>query len=411
MSSYKVKSDTSAQLMYITDTGEYKIIVDAGDVTYAFDVPAGSTLYQLTDYQMSMTEVTDEATDRKKLGIYETNNKTFLSGFLNDDTLVSVGVDVGQLTPSIANDAKDILSGFFTAQDTIKELYGAKNQLWEDDEFLGQIAILTQQLDGDMDAAVSYFEGTEAYGDILQRLEVSEADLAAEEFLKTDYEGFQNIKAGNLLFIKELVVASGGEIPTQAQDYLADMLTKGLMTEREIKQNISGATDEYSPFKDMIDEGLLNVLSGKDVTLTSKGIEDVQALLNKYLPSHLHGTIDAAAEAGKIRNDPNYQDTLIDKLKKQRFAMYGMYDENISWDMIVASKKQSAKNILGVELKEDDPLLDSIIRMNDTSKEQSLLREEGLTRGYQKVTNDLQNAMMSTFGGGVVSSQSYVEGQ
>ena len=122
MSSYKVKSDTSAQLMYITDTGEYKIIVDAGDVTYAFDVPAGSTLYQLTDYQMSMTEVTDEATDRKKLGIYETNNKTFLSGFLNDDTLVSVGVDVGQLTPSIANDAKDILSGFFTAQDTIKEL-------------------------------------------------------------------------------------------------------------------------------------------------------------------------------------------------------------------------------------------------------------------------------------------------
>jgi len=43
--------------------------------------------------------------------------------------------------------------------------------------------------------------------------------------------------------------------------------------------------------------------------------------------------------------------------------------------MSQTTKKQVAKNVLGIELKEDDPVLDSIIRMNDTSKEQEYLRE------------------------------------
>jgi len=77
----------------------------------------------------------------------------------------------------------------------------------------------------------------------------------------------------------------------------------------------------------------------------------------------------------------------------------------------ISSKKQVAKNVLGVELKENDPVLDSIIRMNDTSKEQEYLREIGLERGYQKTKDDLTRAMMSTFGSGVVQSTAYVEGR
>ena len=59
-------------------------MVDIGDVIYVFDVPSGSTLYQLTDYQMIEGE--DEKTARNKLGVYTTDNKTFLSGFVNDDS-------------------------------------------------------------------------------------------------------------------------------------------------------------------------------------------------------------------------------------------------------------------------------------------------------------------------------------
>ena len=407
--SYKVKSDQSAQLMYISDTNEYKIMVDIGNVIYVFDVPSGSTLYQLTDYQMIEGE--DEKTARNKLGVYTTNNKTFLSGFVNDDRLVSVGIDVGQITPSIANDASDVLKNFFDSRKTIVETYGASNQLWTDDEYLAQIAILTEQNDGDLDKAVEIFNGTPAYGNILTRLQVSQSELDAESLLKKDPIGFGNVRNENINFLNGIVEASGGDIPQQAVNYLADLTAKGIMSLEEAKRQIAGATDKYSPFRDMLTAGFKDALAGGEVTLTRTGEEDVQDLLDRYLPSYLHDTIDIAAEAGAIRADANYQDAFIKKLQKQKYAMYNMYDEDIDWNLILTSKKQVAKNVLGVELKEDDPALDAIIRMNDTSKEQEYLRNLGLERGYQKTKDDLTKAMMSTFGSGVVKSTAYVEGR
>ena len=157
--SYKVKSDQSAQLMYIKDTNEYKIVVDVGDVIYVFDTPANSTIYQLTDLQEIAGQ--SEQQVRASAGIYVTDNDTFMSGFFNDDRLVSVAIDVNQITPAIADDAQDILKTFFDAQESLNKTYGARNALWKDEEYLAQIAILTQQLDGDMDAAVTYFANTE----------------------------------------------------------------------------------------------------------------------------------------------------------------------------------------------------------------------------------------------------------
>jgi hypothetical protein len=289
--------------------------------------------------------------------------------------------------------------------------------LWKDEEYLAQIAILTQQLDGDMDAAVTYFENTEAYGNILKRLPnsqggigISQEEINAEEMIKTNFLGFQNLKKENIAYINGLVGKSGGDIPPLGVEYLADLMTKGIMSQQEVIRQVSGVTDDYSPYKDTVNSGLLDAIAGKG-TKTNAGMDGVQELLNKYLPSYLHDTFDKAAEAGKIRNDPNYQSVFEDTLKDQRFALYPMYDKNVNWNFIVASKKQVAKNVLGVELKENDPALDSIIRMNDTSKEQEYLRNIGLERDYQKTKNDLQKAMMGAFGSGVVSSTAYVEGR
>ena len=289
--------------------------------------------------------------------------------------------------------------------------------MWKDEEYLAQIAILTQQLDGDMDAAVTYFANTEEYGNILKRLPnsqggigISQDEIDAEEMIKTDFVGFQNLKKENIAYINGLVAKSGGDIPPTGVEYLADLMTKGIMSQQEVIRQVSGATDDYSPYKDTLNAGFLDAIAGKG-TKTNAGMDGVQELLNKYLPSYLHDTFDIAAEAGKIRNDPNYQSVFEDTLKDQRFALYPMYDKNVNWNFIVASKKQVAKNVLGVELKENDPALDSIIRMNDTSKEQEYLRNIGLERDYQKTKNDLQKAMMGAFGSGVVSSTAYVEGR
>jgi hypothetical protein len=84
-----------------------------------------------------------------------------------------------------------------------------------------------------------------------------------------------------------------------------------------------------------------------------------------------------------------------------------MYDEDIAWSTILSSKQASAKNILGVDLKSDDALLDEIIKMNDVSKEQQRLREYGLANGMQKTKDDLAKSIMSSFGSGIIPQQSF----
>ena len=85
-----------------------------------------------------------------------------------------------------------------------------------------------------------------------------------------------------------------------------------------------------------------------------------------------------------------------------------MYDRNLDWASIVASKKSNAATIMGVNLSDDDVLLNELIVLNDFGKEQELMRKVGLERGYQKVKNDLTNAMVDTLGSGVVTSRSFV---
>jgi hypothetical protein len=88
-----------------------------------------------------------------------------------------------------------------------------------------------------------------------------------------------------------------------------------------------------------------------------------------------------------------------------------MYDENIPWENILIAKKQAIKNIWGVDISVNDDVLDTIIRMNDTAKENGYLRQEGLNRNIPKVVSELNTAMMSQLGTGIIESQQYVEGR
>jgi hypothetical protein len=127
-----------------------------------------------------------------------------------------------------------------------------------------------------------------------------------------------------------------------------------------------------------------------------------------YLPKHLQGEFTVSEIAGEMRNNSLYKDIFINKLKDTRFQFYEQYDRDIAWQTIVNAKKENASAIMGVNLKDNDPLLDQLITTNDYAKETELMRQVGLDRGYQKVKNDLTNAMMDTFGNGVVTSRSYV---
>ena len=101
---------------------------------------------------------------------------------------------------------------------------------------------------------------------------------------------------------------------------------------------------------------------------------------------------------------------LIDIFQEKRYANYSMYDKEIPWENIVSNKLQAVKNVWGIDVEWDNPILDELIRMNDTTKENQYLREQGLKTGISKVIDDLALSEVGAYGEGIVQGQAFTEG-
>ena len=399
-----LKSDwQGTQIIYVAGEG-YKIIIDLGSYSYALDVPDNITLKDISNYYDNRPDpkLTDreEIAAREELGIPEYSVDDFDSGFLNDDTLVSVPVGIFDIEGDVFQIANNFLETVERNKGTVT------STLLNDDEYMNNLASYYIASDGDMQVAINNFAKTDLYGQILDRLNVTQAQLDKERLEFTDPEQFKkNLTTYTDLYNRTALKVYGSELPSDVVNYLADQTRRGYFTQNEALLQMSGIFDPYANVT--LDSGLLNVLEGKTVATTTQGENEVQALLDKYLPAELHN-YNIAEIAGKIRNNALYKDKFINELKDKRYAAYGMYDRNLDWASIVASKKTNAANVMGVMLKDDDALLRQMIQLNDYGKEQELMRTIGLERGYQKVKSDLTKAMLATFGSGVVSSRSYV---
>ena len=400
-----LKSDwKGTEIIYVEGEG-YKVIIDLGSYSYALDLPDDLTLKDISNYYDNRTEpkITDkeERAARQSQGITVMSEDQFDAGFLNGDKLVSVPASI----LSIEGDAVQIANNFLEAVE--QNQTEVTSTLLNDDEYVNNLASYYIASGGDMNAAINNFKKTDKYGSILDRLNVTQAQINAERAEFTDPEQFdKDLITYTDLYNRTAVAQYGSEIPKTALNYLADQTRRGYFTQEEAVTQIQGVFDPAAGIT--LDIGLINALEGQSIKTTTAKETEVQDLLDMYIPKHLQGTFAVSEEAGKMRNNSLYKDIFINKLKDTRFQFYGQYDRDIAWQTIVNAKKENASAIMGVNLKDDDPLLDQLITTNDYAKETELMRQVGLDRGYQKVKNDLTTAMMSTFGNGVVTSRSYV---
>ena len=400
-----LKSDwKGTEIIFVPEEG-YKIIIDLGNYSYALDVPESITLKDISNYYDNRENPTikdkEEDAARNELNIKTINLDTFNNGFLNGDTLVSVPAGIFD----IEGDAFEIANNFLTAAERNRAT--VTSTLLNDSEYVNNLASYYIAADGDMQVAIDNFKKTDQYGSILDRLNVTQAQIDQERQEFTDPEQFEkNLTLYTDLYNRTAKKIYGSELPPDVIGYLADQTRRGYFTQQEAITQMSGIFDPYAEVT--LDTGLLNVLEGKTVAFTTDKQTEVQELLTKYLPKSLHSTYNVAEIAGKIRNNSLYKDKFINELKDKRFAAYNMYDRNLDWASIVASKKSNAATVMGVNLSDDDSLLNDLIMLNDFGKEQELMRSVGLERGYQKVKNDLTKAMIGSFGSGVVESRSFV---
>ena len=393
------------EIIYVTGEG-YKLAVDLGEMVYIIDLPDDYVLSDISNTPNRGEDAkhtdAEEAEARENNGIRpDLSLDNFNSGF-GEGTVVSVPIEIVDMPEG--SDAAGIARNF------VESINRSRNRitstLLNDDRYVG---LLTAELianGGDMATALTNVVTLDAYGDILRDLGYTQSMIDSERLEFTDSLQFDKTYQNYYdLFKRTALTSYGQEIPETVLNYLATQTNRGWFSPEEAITQINGIYDSYANIT--LDTGVINALEGITIESTKTGEEDVQDLLDKWLPEHLHSYFDKAEEAGKIRNNSLARGDLINRLQKHRFKFYDMYDEDIAWSTIVGAKTQSAKNILGVDLSSDDAVLDTIIKMNDKGQEEEYLRKTGVERGYKKTKQDLTLSMMSAFGSNIVRGQSF----
>ena len=393
------------EIIYVTGEG-YKLAVDLGETVYVIDLPDNYVLSDISNTPNRGEDAkhtdAEEVEARENAGLRpDLSLDNFNSGF-GEGTIVSVPIEIVDMPEG--SDAAGIARNF------VESINRSRNRitstLLNDDRY---VSLLTAELianGGDMAAALTNVVTLDAYGDILEDLGYTQAMIDGERLEFTDtLQWEKNYQNYYDLFKRTALTSYGQELPETVVDYLATQTNRGWFTAEEAITQINGIYDSYANIT--LDTGVLNALEGITIESTKTGESDVQDILDKWLPEHLHTYFDIAEEAGLIRNNSLARGDLIKRAQKLRFKFYDMYDEDIAWSSIVGAKTQSAKNILGVDLSSDDAVLDTIIKMNDKGEEEEYLRKTGIERGYKKTKQDLTLSMIGAFGDNIVRGQSF----
>ena len=178
--------------------------------------------------------------------------------------------------------------------------------------------------------------------------------------------------------------------------------TTGAWTENQLVGQITAVSDPYSPFK--LDPEVEAIVGG-GVVGTQREQDTVRDMLQKWLgPMYGDWTQEQIDEkAGLLRNDPDGTINFEQQLKQQRLAMFpGYEDDNLSYEDIAQPWRNFWQQKWGVEADETDPLFQQVLNTNDAVENGAMLTKEGLSRGIQKVSNDIQSKILRATGGSVV---------
>ena len=151
-----------------------------------------------------------------------------------------------------------------------------------------------------------------------------------------------------------------------------------------------------------LDEDLQDFISGVDIDSTPAGEDRVTQLYNRYL-GPVFGNINdtlIAEEAGKLRNDVDYETELIKKLTAQKKSLFPMYEENVTYEEFAAPWQNFTNNEWGTQIDTTSDVFQEVLKLNDSTKVSKYLTQKGLEQGVDKVVNQALDAM-KVFGQGV----------
>ena len=231
------------------------------------------------------------------------------------------------------------------------------------------------------------------------------------DWLRTYYSdpatATQTITDGQIAVANSLQAAGVSNAPEALVNWLSSKFVTGDWSQTYTTEQISLFADPYAQGKR--DESLENYLSSTALTGVDRTTErerEVTELYNRWLGPTLGKLTDSerAEIAGKLRDDPDYEDALISSLKQSRLAAFSNYtNPELTYEDIARPWRNLTTSVWGQTADETQGWWQEMVKTNDFAQAQTTLREKGLEQDVTQVTTDATQALQQALGQGSVS--------
>jgi len=143
-----------------------------------------------------------------------------------------------------------------------------------------------------------------------------------------------------------------------------------------------------------------------DVDRTAAREKEVVELYRKWLGPSLGSLTqeEVSSIAGRLRDDPDYEDALVNSLKQSRLAAFSNYtNPELTYEDIARPWRNLTTSVWGQNADETQGWWQEMLKSNDYSTAQTTLREKGLEQNINQVSVDASQALQNALGQGSVS--------
>jgi hypothetical protein len=231
------------------------------------------------------------------------------------------------------------------------------------------------------------------------------------EWLRTYYEdpstATQLTTDAQIAVANSLQAAGVSNAPEALINWVAGKYVSGEWSQTYTTEQISLFADPYATGKR--DESFENYLSSTALTGVDRTTErerEVRELYSKWLGPTLGKLTDqeTAEIAGRLRDDPDYQDQLVQSLKQSRLAAFSNYtNPELTYEDIARPWRNLTTSVWGQTADETQGWWQEMVKSNDFATAQNTLREKGLEQDITQVTQDATQALQQALGQGQVS--------
>ena len=231
------------------------------------------------------------------------------------------------------------------------------------------------------------------------------------EWLRTYYSdpstAAQLTTDAQIAVANSLQAAGVSNAPEALINWVAGKFVSGQWSQAYTTEQVSLFADPYATGKR--DESFENYLSSTALTGVDRTTErerEVRELYGKWLGPSLGKLTDneVAEIAGRLRDDPEYQDQLVQSLKQSRLAAFSNYtNPELTYEDIARPWRNLTTSVWGQTADETQGWWQDMVKSNDFTKAQTTLREKGLEQDVTQVTQDATQALQRALGQGTVS--------